>query len=85
MVVLTSYLIKKVLEKAGTGRVVIWANKLSEYGIEFRSRTTIKWQALADFLAKFTYPANQDDDAPSSLHGAMPAPLDGRTMPRLPH
>ncbi|MCV5005104.1 hypothetical protein OFM39_36155, partial [Escherichia coli] len=38
VVVLTSYPIKKVLEKAGTGRVAIWANELSEYGIEFRPR-----------------------------------------------
>ena len=34
--------------------VADWANQLANYGIEFKPRTTIKAQALADFLAEMT-------------------------------
>ena len=33
------------------GRIIKWAVELSTYSIEFRSRPTIKSQALADFVA----------------------------------
>ena len=56
IVVLTNYPLKKILEKSGAGRLAIWANELSEYGVEFKPRTAIKGQALADFIAEFTYP-----------------------------
>jgi hypothetical protein len=53
--VLTEYSLKKVLRKLDlSGRLINWAIKLSEFDIEFISRSAIKGQALADFVAKFT-------------------------------
>jgi len=39
-----------------TGRMVQWAVELSQFNIEYRPRTAIKVQALADFIAEFTHP-----------------------------
>ena len=36
------------------GRLIQWSIKLSEFDIDYRPRTAIKAQALADFIAKFT-------------------------------
>ena len=35
-------------------RMVQWAIELSQFDIEYHSRTAIKVQALADFIAEFT-------------------------------
>ena len=35
-------------------RMVQWAIEFSQFDIEYRPRTTIKSQALADFIAEFT-------------------------------
>ena len=35
------------------GRLVLWAIELSEFIVQYRPRTVIKAQALADFIAKF--------------------------------
>ena len=32
----------------------MWAIKLGEFDVQYRPRTTIKAQALVDFIAKFT-------------------------------
>ena len=40
--------------KEANGRIIKWAIELSTYSIEFRSRPTIKSQALADFIADWT-------------------------------
>ena len=37
--------------KEANGRIIKWAVELGTYSIEFRSRPTIKSQALADFYA----------------------------------
>ncbi|KAL0458919.1 UNVERIFIED_CONTAM: hypothetical protein Slati_0519100 [Sesamum latifolium] len=43
--------LKQTLEKSNTsGRLVKWAVELSEYDISYMPRTTIKAQALADFI-----------------------------------
>ena len=40
-----------VLHKPNTfGRLLKWAIELSEFDIEYRSRTTIKGQVLANFV-----------------------------------
>ncbi|KAL0367314.1 UNVERIFIED_CONTAM: Ribonuclease HI [Sesamum radiatum] len=47
--------LKQTLGKLGiSGRLVKWAVELSEYDISYMSRTTIKAQALADFISEIT-------------------------------
>ena len=38
------------------GHMIHWAVKLSQFDIEYRPRTTIKEQALVDFIVEFTPP-----------------------------
>ena len=38
------------------GHMVQWAVEVSQFDIEYRPRTVIKAQALADFIAEFTLP-----------------------------
>jgi len=40
--------------KEANSHIIKWAIELSNYSIEFRSRPTIKSQALADFIAEWT-------------------------------
>jgi hypothetical protein len=40
--------------KDANGRIIKWALELSTYSLEFRSRTTIKSQALVDFIVEWT-------------------------------
>ena len=35
------------------GRLVLWAIELSEFDVQYQPKTTIKAQALVDFIAKF--------------------------------
>ena len=42
--------------------MVQWAIELSQFDIEYHPRTAIKAQALADFIAEFTFP---DEKNPS--------------------
>ena len=37
------------------GRLVLWAIKLSEFYIQYRPRTAVKGQIVADFIAEFTH------------------------------
>ena len=37
------------------GRLALWAIELSEFDIQYRPRTTIKGQVVADFIAEFTH------------------------------
>ena len=41
-------------KKEANGRIIKWAVELDTYSIEFRSRPTIKSQALTDFVAEWT-------------------------------
>lgn len=62
--------LKQIILKPGSsGRMVKWAVELGEYDISYSLRTTIKAQALSDFLIEFTPSAREesrpkcDDDA----------------------
>jgi hypothetical protein len=45
--------------KEASGRIEEWATKLSQFEISYVSRTAIKSQALADFIADWTPSAHQ--------------------------
>ncbi|XP_021853697.2 uncharacterized protein [Spinacia oleracea] len=54
--VLTNYPLEKAVHKMDTsGRLLKWAIELSEYDLEFKPRTTIKAQALSDFIVEASY------------------------------
>ena len=55
IVVVTNYPLRNVLHKPDlSDRLVKWAIELSEFDISYLPRTTIKSQALADFVAEFS-------------------------------
>ncbi|XP_030941987.1 uncharacterized protein LOC115967014 [Quercus lobata] len=57
ILVMTDQPIEKSMNKPeAAGRMVQWAIELSQFDIEYHPRTTIKAQALADFIAEFTLP-----------------------------
>lgn len=48
--------LEKSLEKCDkSGRLTKWALELTAFGIKFQPRRAIKAQALADFLAEYSY------------------------------
>ena len=63
VVVLTNRLMKRVLHRPEvSGRLVKWAVELTQFDIMYQPRTAIKGQALADFIAEFTFPSKEDWD-----------------------
>jgi len=53
--VATSYPLSDILHnKDANGRVLKWSVELGAFTIEFTPRSTIKSQALADFIAEWT-------------------------------
>ena len=53
---MTDQPIKKSINKPEAARrMVQWAIELSQFDIEYHPRTAIKAQALADFIAEFTF------------------------------
>uniref|UniRef100_A0A2N9F5L1 RNase H type-1 domain-containing protein n=1 Tax=Fagus sylvatica TaxID=28930 RepID=A0A2N9F5L1_FAGSY len=51
-----------------TGRLIQWSIELSEFDIDYRPRTAIKAQALADFIAEFT---SRDDEPTEDVEQAL--------------
>ena len=65
--VLTDQPLKEVLQRMTTsGRMVKWSIELSEYGLEFRPRKSIKAQALADFMAECAFQNQQREEHQSA-------------------
>ena len=63
VVVLTNHPMKQVLRRLEvSGRLVKWAVELTQFDILFQPQTAIKGQALADFIAEFTFPSKVDPD-----------------------
>ena len=55
MVVLTNQPLRNILHKLDlTGRMLQWAIELSEYGIEYQPRLSMKGQVMADFMLKYS-------------------------------
>ena len=62
IIVMTDQPIKKAMNKPeDAGQMVQWAIELSRFDIEYRPRTAIKAQALADFIAEFTTPEHEEN------------------------
>jgi hypothetical protein len=63
IVLLTNHPLRKAMNKSDVaGRLIQWSIELSEFDIDYRPRTAIKAQALADFIAEFT---SKDDEQTS--------------------
>ena len=61
ILVMTNQPIRKYMNKPeATGRMVQWAIELSQFDIEYHPRMAIKAQALADFIAEFTLPDEEN-------------------------
>ena len=45
------------------GRLIQWSIEMSKFDIDYRPRTAIKAQALADFIAEFTHPLKEDEQS----------------------
>ena len=70
--VLTNYPLKQVLQKPdSSGRLLKWAIELGQFEINFRPRTAIKGQAVADFIAEFAL-SKDEKDRPSSSNTDLP-------------
>lgn len=63
VIVLTNFPLRQVLQKPeASGRLMKWAVELGEYDIQFRPRSPIKRQAIADFIVEWTPPSTFSDD-----------------------
>ncbi|GKV37469.1 hypothetical protein SLEP1_g45495 [Rubroshorea leprosula] len=66
IVVYTDFPLRKILQKPElSGRLIGWSIELSEYDLKFQPRTTIKGQAVADFLVECAS-ATVKDKAPEN-------------------
>ena len=64
ILVMTDQPLKKSMNRPeAAGRMVQWVIELSQFNIEYLPITAIKAQALADFIAEFTFP---DEDNPTN-------------------
>ncbi|GLT99508.1 hypothetical protein SLE2022_169450 [Rubroshorea leprosula] len=77
IVVYTDFPLRKILQKPElSGRLIGWSVELSEYDLKFQPRTTIKGQAVADFLVECA-PAAVKEKAPE--HPLWVLYVDGAT------
>ena len=64
IIVLTDYPLRKAMNKLdAAGRLVQWSIEMSEFDIDYRPRTVIKAQALANFVVEFTHPWNEEEES----------------------
>ena len=60
VVVLTDQPLRNILHKPDlTGRMLQWAIELSEYGIEYQPRLSMKGQVMADFVVEYSQKPTQ--------------------------
>ena len=63
IIVLTDQPLKRAMSSPETvGRMALWAIELSEFDIQYRPRTAMKGQAVADFVAEYTQLEGQGAD-----------------------
>ena len=57
IIVLTDQPLKRAMNSLeATGKMALWAIELSEFDIQYRPRTAVKGQIMADFIAEYTQP-----------------------------
>jgi len=56
--------------KDANGRIVKWAMELCPFSLDFQSRTTVKFQALVDFIVEWT-DLNEPPLSDTSDHWSM--------------
>ena len=55
IIVLTDQPLKRVMSSLeATGRMALWAIELSKFDVQYRLRTVVKGQIVADFTAEYT-------------------------------
>uniref|UniRef100_A0A2N9IAR9 Uncharacterized protein n=1 Tax=Fagus sylvatica TaxID=28930 RepID=A0A2N9IAR9_FAGSY len=82
IVVLTDYPLRKAMNKPdAAGRLIQWSIEMSEFDIDYRPRTAIKAQALADFIAEFTHPWEEEGE-PEQLE-AWTVNIDGSSTKEM--
>ena len=63
VIVFTNHPMKQGLHRPeASGRLVKWAVKLTHFNIFYQPHISVKVQSLADFIAEFTFPSNEDRD-----------------------
>ena len=64
MIVLTDQPLRNILHKPDlTGRMLQWAIELSEFGIEFQPRLSMKGQVMADFVLEYSRKPGQHEES----------------------
>nr|XP_023900522.1 uncharacterized protein LOC112012361 [Quercus suber] len=70
MIVLTDKPLRRAMSNPeAAGRLALWAIELSEFDIQYRPRTAVKGQVVADFIAEFTN--GEDRGAEESLQWSI--------------
>ena len=60
IVVLTDQPLKRAMSSPeAAGRMALWAIELSEFDVQYRPRTAIKGQIVADFITEYTQPEDK--------------------------
>ena len=80
IVVLTDQPLKRVMSSLeAAGRIALWAIELSEFDVQYRPRTAVKGQIVADFITEYT----QSKDKGAEGHRLWNIHTDGSLNQRL--
>ena len=74
IIVLTDQPLKRAMSSPEVaGRMALWVIKLSEFDVQYRPRTAVKGQIVADFIAEYT----QLEDKGAEGHRLWSIHMDG--------
>ena len=80
IIVLTDQPLKRAMSNPeAAGRMALWAIELSEIDVQYRPRTAVKEQIVADFIAEYT----QSEDKGAEGHRLWNIHTDGSSNQRL--
>ncbi|GFZ05203.1 hypothetical protein Acr_17g0007750 [Actinidia rufa] len=81
IIVLTDQPLKHILQRPDTsGRLLKWSVELSEFHIEYKPRTAIKAQALADFIVESTHEDTPQPETPPPEAGIPKEPTSAKDL-----